>query len=391
MSQGWRTSVSRDSSIQVTTHLVAGARPRLFFIDHIRVALTILVILHHLAITYGGYGVWYYQEANREGLTRLLAIFFVLINQSFFMGCFFLISAYFTPASYDRKGAGNFLKDRLLRLGVPLLIYIFVISPFANYVGQELPGPYWQFLSHYGLAACGSGPLWFVEALLLFECLYVLYRKLSEKWVRQSDKISSKPPTFSILVLFSLALAVITFLVMIWFPFGWTFNLLNFIPSNFPQYICLYCLGLLAARRNWFVNVPGRLGKLGLWSALGATLVLFPLAIFIDVPAYAGGIHWQAFVYALWESIMGLGVSMGLIVFFRQRLNRQGRWGKFLSTHAYAVYIIHAPVIVCLGFALHSLSLYPALKFALAACVGVLLCFGCAYLLRKLPGASKII
>ena len=45
------------------------------------------------------------------------------------MGLFLLISAYFVPGSYDRKGAGRFLKDRLVRLGIPLALYSWVVNP----------------------------------------------------------------------------------------------------------------------------------------------------------------------------------------------------------------------------------------------------------------------
>ncbi len=40
------------------------------------------------------------------------------------MGCLFLISGYFTPGSYDRKGPKRFPKDRLLHLGIPLLVFL---------------------------------------------------------------------------------------------------------------------------------------------------------------------------------------------------------------------------------------------------------------------------
>ena len=103
---------------------------RLFFVDHLRAFLIILVIMHHLAITYGASGGFYYHDTTTT-LTALLITIFVAIDQSFFMGLFFLISAYFTPGAYDRKGAGLFLRDRLLRLGIPLLIYDILIQPFV--------------------------------------------------------------------------------------------------------------------------------------------------------------------------------------------------------------------------------------------------------------------
>ncbi|MEZ4736438.1 MAG: acyltransferase family protein [Caldilineaceae bacterium] len=107
-------------------------RTRLFFIDHLRAALVILVVLHHLALVYGGIPPFYYYEPPvNDPLAGLIALVFVLLNQAWFMGAFFLLAGYFTPSSYNHKGAASFLKDRLLRLGIPLLLFIFVLSPLS--------------------------------------------------------------------------------------------------------------------------------------------------------------------------------------------------------------------------------------------------------------------
>src|SRR5215467_7595189 len=51
----------------------------------------------------------------------------VLFNDSFFMACMFLISGLFVHQSLVRRGSADFLRGRLWRLGVPLLISIFVL------------------------------------------------------------------------------------------------------------------------------------------------------------------------------------------------------------------------------------------------------------------------
>ena len=49
--------------------------PRAALLDPIRVILTLLVIVHHTAITYGGSGDWYYREAGApDWMQRLLSI-----------------------------------------------------------------------------------------------------------------------------------------------------------------------------------------------------------------------------------------------------------------------------------------------------------------------------
>ena len=107
---------------------------RLLFVDDIRVFLTILVLLHHLMVIYAGTGNWSYQEGGQDDVIEALGGWFCAVNQAYFMGLFLLISAYFVPGSYDRKGAGRFLKDRLIRLGIPLALYSWVINPVFVYV-----------------------------------------------------------------------------------------------------------------------------------------------------------------------------------------------------------------------------------------------------------------
>ncbi|MEV4284730.1 acyltransferase family protein, partial [Nonomuraea bangladeshensis] len=135
---------------------------RILALDNLRVALTALVVVHHAAITYSHIPLWYYSEPAQDPSGFLLDVLLV-VNQAFFMGFFFLISGLFTPGSYDRKGAGRFLVDRLLRLGVPLLAYVVLLRPLVvlGHYLQDPDVPYWQ---HY-LDTLDAGPMWFAEVL----------------------------------------------------------------------------------------------------------------------------------------------------------------------------------------------------------------------------------
>jgi len=106
---------------------------------------------------------------------------------------------------------------------------------------------------------------------------------------------------------------------------------------------------------------------------------------------FLGGLHWQAFVYALWESFMVVGVFIGLLALFRQRWNRQGRLAKGLTATAYTVYLIHPPVVVGFAYAIHTVALYPLLKFVIAVLITLLLCFLISSFIRKIPLADRIL
>jgi surface polysaccharide O-acyltransferase-like enzyme len=118
--------------------------------------------------------------------------------------------------------------------------------------------------------------------------------------------------------------------------------------------------------------------------------VLFPLAL-SGGTAFLGHRTWQSAVYALWDSTFSVGMCLGLLTLFRRFFNRQTRFGRFLSRQAFTVYIIHIPIVVLLAIALRGVSLEVLLKFALAAVIGVPLSFALAFLVRKIPWASRVL
>ncbi len=374
----------------------AASRGRLFFLDHLRATLTILVVLFHLAAIYGANGAFYYVEppGPQDQLARLLLLVFILVNQASFMGCFFLISGYFTPGSFDRKGPGVFYKDRLLRLGIPLIVFVFLLSPIASLGFYQTPAGFphlrppftWQQLPFL----LGVGPLWFAEMLLFFCLGYVLWRRLRRTQVSSTERVDP-PPSYLVVGLFILALALVSYVLRIVVPFGLFIPVLGFPTLCYlPQYLSFFILGALAFRRNWLQTIPGSMGKVGFVAAAVSTLVLLPLA-FSGGTAFLGYGTVQSAVYALWDSTFAVGTCLALITFFRRFLNRQTRLSRFLSQQAFTVYIIHIPIIVGLSLALRGIHLESLLKFALAAALGVPLCFALAFLVRKIPFASRIL
>jgi len=380
-------------------------RTRLFFVDNLRILLTVIVVLHHLAIVYGASGDFPYKEARPDDLASIVLSLFTAVNAPYFMGFFFLIAGYFAPGSYDRKGMGLFLKDRLLRLGVPVLFYIIVIHPLLGYalavIVRGFAGSFWGYYvrhvrgySDYGL---GVGPMWFVVVLLIFTILYGLWRQLA-KPTANPPQSSSKMPGNMAIVVFALFLGLVTWVVRIWYPIDrWvTILLLPVEIAHLPQYIILFVIGIIAYRRNWFVGMSDAVGKLWLGIAI-VCIVLLPI-IFVaggvmegKVDLFKGGVQWQAFVTAFWEAFLCLGMVVGLLVLFRKRFNQQGALAKAMSASAYTVYIIHQPVLIFLGLALSGIRLPHLLKFALVAPVAVALCFLLSNYIRKLPLARSIL
>jgi glucan biosynthesis protein C len=232
------------------------------------------------------------------------------------------------------------------------------------------------------------GPLWFALMLLVFDLGYAALRLPTKRHASQQQSPAAAPRYWAIGA-FVLVLALASFLLRIVWPLGK--YVLSF-PSlaYLPEYLSFFILGTIAARRDWLHAIPSRMGWVGFAMALGASIMLFPLSL-TGLKFFVGGGSWQSAVYALWDSTFSVGISLALIVFFRRFFNRQGRLGQFLSRHAFTVYIIHPPILVLLAIALRHLQLQHLLKFGLLAIIAVPVCFAAAFLVRKIPLASRVV
>ena len=384
---------------------------RLFFVDHLRAALVILVVLHHVALVYGAAesSFYYFEPPFTDPLAYLVLLVFVLFNQGWFMGALFLIAGYFTPASYDRKGPGSFLKGRLIRLGIPVLFFIFVLNPIASIGYWQMPVEMTGITSPLTWRAypflLGLGVAWFIALLLIFSLGYIVWRLLTRNRATSSASQSSTPGYLGI-VIFVLALALVSYLARIIVPLGKPVSLFVYFLSfptiaYLPQYLLFFIVGTVAYRRDWFRTTPGSMGIVGFVTALVATVILFPLAfsgqmfslqftpeIFTNLQ---GNGTWQSAAYALWDSIFAVGMFLAALTFFRRFFNQDSKFGRFLAQQSYAVYLIHIPIVVFIGVALKGLQLGALLKFSIVAIIAVPVCFVVAYVLRKIPGVSKVI
>jgi glucan biosynthesis protein C len=389
---------------------------RLFFADNLRTWIIVVVVLHHIALVYGAAAGFYYVEPPYNDALAFAVLFvFVLFNQAYFMGLLFLVSGYFSPGSLERKGPGKFVKDRLIRLGIPLLVFFFVLSPLAflgvyampsSLTGITTPPSLQSTVTHLSI-----GPMWFVAMLLIFDVGFALWWMTKKKRsaaqedqardpARGPDNKSGgksrirhgspgEPPRYRIVAAFILLLALTSYLVRIIIPLGKSvagFPTLSYLP----QYISFFIIGIVAVRYDWLGTVPKSMGRVGFVLALAATLTLFPLALTGGANFVISG-SWQSAVYALWDSTVAVGMALGLITLFRSRFNYSGRYSRFLARHSYTVYFIQAPIIVMVTVALKELVLEPLLKFALVSFITVPLCFVLAYLVRKIPYAARVL
>lgn len=358
---------------------------RLTYIDNIRILLISLVILHHLAVSFAAQGTWYHSHGSATGIVSLIFSGFLAFNQSFFMGFLFLVSAYFTPASYDKKGFFTFIKGRIFRLGIPLLFYVIVIHPFLNHIltgGFTLVSlDYFKpFIERYDVL--GLGHMWFIALLLVLDLLYAVFRVS-----RAGIKKLRLPGDFAVLI-FALIIAVSNFVVRIWVPMDRIFKPINLHFPFITQYVGLFIAGLFAYRGEWFSRA-----KAGFWmlsAGLLAGVIPVGLTTTNNPNIYFGGFTVFSLMFCLWEQLFGMSVILTLLVWFRDNLNRSTGFGAALSSSSYATYVFHQFALIPATLLLAVLEMNTLLKFAIAAPIALLLSFTMGWTAGKLPGLRKV-
>ncbi|MHA2390607.1 MAG: acyltransferase family protein [Promethearchaeota archaeon] len=394
-------------------------KPRLIFLDNIKVLFAILVIFTHVRVTYGGEGWWYYLATLNESnpVDTFTLIFFYMIAgfggifQASLLGLFFLMGSYFTPKSYDQKGVSSFWKERLIRLGIPLLLYIFVINPIIFYLlaaggiqpWSSYPSMQGSFIEYYLSNFRSLDNLvnflttwtitWFIAVLLIFTVVYTIWRQITKINLIQQRIPKELPiPKYIYLFLLAIGLGFLAFLVRI------NYSIID-TPLGLPiaymiQYFMMFSVGIIAYRYGWFEKMTRRQVKV--WAiTIFVTVMLFFTYFFVvvgadsDFSVFLGGLNWNALIFAMVDNIACMGMIFVLIKVFYAKFNKQGKILKNLADSSYNIYLIHPFVVIPVSLGIAFISLSPIIKLIIVLPVSVILCYLISHFILQKIHLSK--
>jgi peptidoglycan/LPS O-acetylase OafA/YrhL len=371
---------------------------REFYIDRLRSVMTAMVILHHTSITYGAPGGWFWTELKPSGaVSSILLTLFVSTNQAYFMGFFFLLAGYFTPASLERKGYGRFIGDRFLRLGLPLLAFGLVLGPLTAAIVNYAEGDgFWACIvwlwRHKEFI---NGPLWFAQALLIFSLAYCAWRAVSGAKLAGAERAEKPVPAGRWWLVSALGTGVAALAIRQVIPVGQ--NVWGLQLSYFASYIVLFCVGIAVWRSDWLRQLTwgnARTGIVAFAVAWPAMPVGIAIARALNGPGksnFGGGLSWTAILYALWEPFVAWGLIAAWLLVFRARMNGASAIWDWLNRRAYAVYIIHPPVLVGIALLLHGWVAPALVKFGVVGALACMATWLIADPLVRMPGVRRVV
>lgn len=321
----------------------------------------------------------------------------------FVMAAFFLLSGLFVWPCLVRKGPARFMGERVLRLGLPFVAVVFVLMPLAiapTYLQTALHPSIADFARRFlALPFWPAGPMWFLWVLLAFDAVaagvFSLFPRVSQPVMRLSSYIRAKPKRFAAGVVAASAAGYIP-LALLFGPLPWgQFGPFSIQLCRPAQYAVYFFAGVVVGAGGLERELVGIRGSLARhWrAALGAAILCFGLWLLASsaamtrpsVPLSLTATDAAAYVLACFASCWA-----ALAVMTRFAGSR-GPVRDSLRDNAYGIYLVHCVFAFWLQYALLGREVPPIAKAAMVCVATLMLSWGTAATLRRLPGLSVVL
>ena len=376
---------------------------RLLYLDQIKAVMVALVIALHVPIAFFPTG-WSGVRIPIEGVVGAGFIgffnWYIYAINSFIMPMMFLISGYFVPRSVHKKGVVQYLKTRLIRLGLPFIVGLFIVNNLSLLIGRLSPSSPLEFLSVSDIPFNRIGVLWFLMVLLVFDLIYCVWVRLrGDCYVVDIDNpvptMHSWVISAVVLGCFEVAMSTQTDL---WASLRSTaLNGLGFQGMHVLTYAFLFFIGCKASFYRWFERLDPhvvirwfRLSMFLLLSQFSVSMLLLNMTLTFNNDIFnnpASLILFGQFIYPA----IAWGVLSYLIMWFHRHEDYFGQWLSVAGSNSYGAYVIHPMVLVLVLMAVGFIGLNPWLTALIAVILTTLFSFGFAGLLRRFPVVARIL
>ena len=381
-------------------------------LDYLRATLVLMVVAHHSSLAYTTFAHfnpinYLFSTAPVVDSSRWLFLDYAEnFNDVFFMSLLFCISGLFVWPALQRYGVLKFLRQRLMRLGIPFILGSSFIMPLAYYASWQLTGNdagYFAFWKQFILSTWIPGPLWFIWMLLLFDVTAaVIFLILSKRSFKIADIICTTgeqhPWTIAIIMFFVCAFIYIPMLAR--FGFGtWTSFLtlpFTFQVPRFGLHFAWFFLGFLIGYNR--VN-KGILYFDGIMSQhwyrwIVGCFIAYNMLVFIPrIPILTTHLTVKmlgAIEAILWV-ISCVASCFGFFALFRGTVKRHRSWMDSITRSSYAIYLVHYLFVLWLQRILMNNPIHAGIKFVLVFSGAAFLSWITAQLLLKIPKVNQIL
>lgn len=360
---------------------------RLDYLDATRAFALVLGIVFHASLSFmPAFMGWAVQDVSTSPLVGT----FMAVSHSFRMELFFLLAGFFSHLTFHRKGGGEFIRSRAIRIVVPFVIGWFLLRPLmiSGWVmgSASLRGDVdvWaglvgglQSLSTLPAGIFTGSHLWFLYYIVLVTTLVLIARgslSATGSWkhalVRRADAVVAWLANSPV----SLLIFAVPTAAALWFMSFWGMDTPD--KSLWPHFPALaiyggfFAFGWMLDRQRDLLSRFTRL-TVTRWILAGTGIAAILLLSGIERdpghPQYFAAHVAYALSYALtmWSLVF---LTIGVL---QKLCSRPNAFVRYVADSSYWMYLIHLPVVVWLQVAVAELPLHWSLKLAFVSALTV--------------------
>lgn len=339
---------------------------RKFYLDNIRWATVLLVMLYHVCYLFNGVGI-------PGGIPNAASVpafdAFACMVYPWFMVLLFIVAGISARYSLQKRTGKQFLKERARKLLIPSTLGLFFVHWITGYLNIKMGGglSYIPPALLYPIAVLsGTGPLWFIQMLFLFSCLLLVLTRIDKKdsvW-----KLCQKAGLPVILPLFLLLFAASQFL-----------NMPVLTMYRFGIYFAAFLIGYYLFSHE---EVQKKLEKICIPTLFAAIAGAILYTVFYWGCNFTSPECLQSLATNLYLWV----VILAVLGFAGKYCNRETPLTGYLAKSSFGFYVLHYPVLLCICYVLHFYGHFPAVwNYIIAFFLEPVLTFAAYQGIKRVP------
>lgn len=339
---------------------------RKIYLDHIRWATVLLVLIYHVFYMFNGVGVpGGIPEARNIALFDTIA----MIVYPWFMVLLFLIAGISARYSLQKRTGKQFLKERASKLLVPSTLGLFVIHWITGYLNIKMGGglAYIPKVLVYPIAAIsGIGPLWFIQTLFLFSCILVLLRSLDRK-----DRIWTLCGKANLPVILPLFLLI--------FGAAQILNMPVLTMYRFGIYFTAFLIGYYIFSHDGVQEIIEKIH-------IPMVCLTVAAGIVYTYRYYGSNYTASPCLQSLLTNLYLWAAMLAILGCAKKYCHQQNAFNRYMTKASFGLYILHYPVLIVICYVLQYRFHFPATaNYGIALVAEIILTFGLYEVIQRIP------
>lgn len=316
------------------------------------------------------------------------------------MQLMFFLSGLFAAPALLRKGASPFLRDRILRLGVPFLVGVFVLMPLAYFPAYRVTAvdPSWPaFWSQWtALPFWPSGPIWFLWVVLVLNLAAVGLFHVAPHAIERLARAASHPERFVIGLVIVSALTYLP-LAAGFEPWQWAaFGPFQIQPSLAPQYAVYFVAGLAVGAHGLDRGLLGSDAMLEWrWAAwlIGAcaAFVMWLVPAALIAKGYQTALPGLRIARELALVLFAAAACFAWLAVVLRFARRERRLLGSISENAYGIYLFHYVFLIWTQYALLQFSIPAVAKATIVLGMTLALSWAVSAAVCRVPFGARLL